>query len=130
MKNKILMLLLMLPMFASAQLTTTTGVVNSSSTSANMLLQTNGTTRVTISRTTGFMGVGTTAAPVQMLDVNGIANISGNLIYGSTAGSGLLHLNSSSNNFNVRLNATDRMTIANSTGYVGFGTTSRAFVGA
>ncbi|MBU1720544.1 MAG: hypothetical protein KKA07_15885 [Bacteroidetes bacterium] len=49
---------------------------------ANLTLQTNGTTRMTILQTNGYTGIGETS-PTQMLDVNGDALIQGNDIYGS-----------------------------------------------
>lgn len=47
----------------------------------------------------------------------------GNLLFGG----GLLHLNHASNNFRLRLNNTDRVTILNSNGFVGIATASPAY---
>jgi len=63
-----------------------------------------------------------TTAALDKLEVVGNIRASGNLLMGLTSGTGLLHLNSTTNNFNLRLNTTDRLTILNSSGFVGIGT--------
>lgn len=63
-----------------------------------------------------------TTAPLDKLEVVGNIRASGNLLFGATAGTGLFHVNSTSNNFTLRLNASNRMTVLNSNGFVGIGT--------
>jgi len=65
--------------------------------------------------------------PTEMLHVFGNSIVTGNsttlgnLIFGNIASTGLLHLNSTTNNFSLRLNATNRINVLNSSGFVGIG---------
>src|SRR5688572_20764310 len=74
---------------------------------------------VVLQTSTDNVGIGIT--PTQKLHVLGNTLVTGNLIFGTTGSTGLLHLNSTTNNFNLRLNATNRFTILNTSGFVGIG---------
>lgn len=68
-------------------------------------------------------------APAEKLEVFGNIRATfsttgtGNLLFGG----GLLHVNHASNNFRLRLNSTDRITILNSNGFVGIATATPAY---
>jgi hypothetical protein len=95
------------------QYSATTGTFNSTG-SSNLLLSTNGASRLTILNTSGFVGIGTT--PTEMLHVNG--NVLSNQ-YSATNG---IYNAASNLSLNTANNA--RLTILNTNGYVGIGTAS------
>lgn len=70
-----------------------------------------------------------TVAPLDKLEVGGNIRATvgaagtGNLLFAG----GLLHMNSTTSNFSLRLNATDRLTILNSNGNVGIGMSTPAY---
>jgi hypothetical protein len=104
----------------SNQFNAVNGVFNVQSTS-NMLLQTNGINRFTILNSNGYVGVNTTS-PVETLHVNG--NIRSNQI--TTINGLFASLNPA--NLTMQTNGAARLTILNSNGYVGIGTTSPAYM--
>jgi hypothetical protein len=117
-------ILVFLPLFAicvgnavAQTVTSTTGIFNNSSTSADMLLQNQGATRVTIlnlGTNAGFMGIG--ILPTERLHVSGNILSTGNLI--TTLGT--INVNNASNSMSLQTNGTTRLTILNN-GNVGVG---------
>jgi hypothetical protein len=109
-----------------AQVTSTDGTFTSQG-ATNLRLNTNTTTRLTILNANGFVGIGTT--PSEMLHVNGNILSAGNISSSGSATSSqfaALTGNFSSGgaaNLSFLTNSTSRMTILNSSGFVGIGTT-------
>lgn len=101
----------------SNQFNAINGFFNVSS-SSNLSLQTNATTRLTILNANGRVGIGNTS-PAQALDVTGSILASTNIM--STAG--VFNVNGS-NNLSLQTNGTTRLTILNANGRVGINTTS------
>lgn len=101
--------------------TASTGLLHLNSATNNFSLKLNATNRINVLNTSGFVGIGNNLTPTEMLHVGGNILGTGNLIFGTTASTGLLHLNSTTNNFSLRLNATNRINVLNSSGFVGIG---------
>jgi hypothetical protein len=105
------------------------GSLSSYSTS-NLYLQTNSTNRMTILNSNGYVGIGTTS-PAAQLDVIGAIKATSLSLSGNLSANGLISANGqfssyNTNNLYLRTNTTSRMTILNSNGYVGIGTTAPA----
>jgi hypothetical protein len=98
----------------ATSLSLTNGQLTSGAT--NLSLQTNGDNRMTILNSNGYVGIGTTA-PSALLDVNGTAKAASlSLTNGQ--------LTSGATNLFLQTNGANRMTILNSNGYIGVGTTA------
>jgi hypothetical protein len=108
-----------------AQTTVNAGIITTPA-NTNLMLRTNSSTtnRLTIlnaaGSTQGFVSIGDNLTPTERLHVGGNILATGNLIITT----GLLQVNHATNNFKLRLNATDRITVLNASGNVGIGTTS------
>ena len=103
---------------STAQLTTTTGVINNSSTTANMVLNNQGTTRVTIvntGATAGHLGIG--IVPTERLHVSGNVLTTGNFI----SSAGIFNINNTTANYSFQTNGTARFSVHNSSGNFGVG---------
>ena len=98
----------------SEQVSASTGNFNSRGTN-NLSLLTNGTSRLTILNSNGFVGIGT-ATPSELLHVNGNVLSSQFLATTGTFGS------TGSSNLSFLTNGTSRLTILNATGRMGIGT--------
>jgi hypothetical protein len=85
----------------------------------NLYFQTNATNRMTILNTNGYVGIGT-SSPTALLDVNGAVKMTSLSLTNGQLSS------YSTNNLYLRTNTTNRITILNSNGYVGIGTTAPA----
>lgn len=100
----------------ATQFSANTGSFNSAA-GSNLSFNTNGTTRLTLLNSNGYMGIGTTT-PSAMLHVNGsvlstdFASTTGNYNSAGTA------------NLSFQTNGASRLTVLNSNGYVGIGTSS------
>lgn len=122
MKNLLILLLLASPLIASAQTTASGGILQAAS-GTNLRLRTfNSADWVTIPYTgtyTGFVGVG--ISPVEKLHINGNARAND---FNSTNG---VYNSLNSTALYLRTNGTNRLTILNSNGNVGIGTTSPGY---
>lgn len=97
------------------------------STATNLSLRTNNTERILVLNSNGNVGIATASGSItEKLTVTGNILSTGNLLSNGNVQStgGLYTVNHASNNYTLRLNATDRFTVLNSNGNVGIGTSS------
>jgi hypothetical protein len=98
------------------QLNLVSGTLNTTAATTNMGFNINGTNRMTLLAASGNLGIGT-AAPVDLLHVNGIARANQlNLV------NGILNTASGTTNMGFNINGTNRMTLLAANGNLGIGT--------
>ncbi len=100
----------------SNQVSTITGIYNASTTS-NLSLQTNNTSRLSILNSNGFVGIGN-VAPTEML------HVTGNLLSNQVSAANGIYNAAATSNLSLRTNLVERMTILNTSGFMGVGTTT------
>jgi hypothetical protein len=120
MKLKTFLLLLSVAgsVHVQAQVTSANGVFNNTSTTANLVLQNQATTRVTIVNTgtaAGHLGIG--IIPTERLHVSGNVLTTGNYI----SSAGIFNVNNTTADYSFQTNGTARFTVHNTSGNFGVG---------
>jgi hypothetical protein len=113
-------------MLTSGSVQSTGGLYTVTSTTNDFILRLNTTDRFIVLNSNGNVGIATAAASIsEKLYVTGNILSTGNLLSGGNVQStgGLYTVNHASNNFVLRLNSTDRLTVLNTSGNVGIGVT-------
>jgi hypothetical protein len=96
------------------------GIVNTGSATTNMSFNINGTNRMTLLAASGNLGIGT-AAPADLLHVNGNARANQLNLMG-----GIVNTGSATTNMSFNINGTNRMTLLAASGNLGIGTAAPA----